>query len=365
MTRLAAAASAALSTAVAFGEPIDDAFAPFAGAKDIPGAVSAEMHAPDEPYFSCVGYADIAARRPMSPDTLFWIASNTKGVAAALFLTFLDEGKVSLSDPVEKYLPEFAGVRVADKSAPGGLRPPKTKPTLRHVLSHTSGLPFFPKMPIDQWPMRLLASKAAKTPLLHDPGAKYKYSNWGIDVAMAVVETIGGKTWDVLLQERILGPLGMKDTTFFPTDEQMSRLATPYIFGKDGMKASTVDQFQYPYSLHTRYPEAGGGLFSTPRDMIRFFGMVASRGIAPSGERILSEAAVDEWLRKQTPDGVKNLYSFGMVTDGSALSHGGAYSTYGEANVSNGWAKLFFVQMRGGNSRTKALRKAWDGATKR
>ncbi len=355
---------AAVSAVACAAGTVEEAFAPYDKATDIPGAVSAEVTFPDEPRFACTGYADIKAKRPMTPDSLFWIASNTKGVAAALLLTFVDEGKISLSDPVEKYLPEFARIRVADKSAPGGSRPPKTKPTIRQILSHTSGLPFFPKMPIDQWPMRLLASIAADTPLAHAPGAKYCYSNWGIDVAMAVVEVVGRKPWDVLLQERILGPLGMKDTTFFPSDEQMSRLALPYTL-KPGSpaKAGVVDQFQYPYSLHTRYPEAGGGLFSTPRDMIKFFGMVAARGTGPDGKRILSESAIDEWLKKQTPDNIKNSYSFGMNTNGKSLSHGGAYATYGESDVASGSARLYFVQLCGGNERTRARRAAWGRAT--
>ncbi len=360
MLAFLAAASAALCAAAT----IEEAFAPFDKATDIPGAVSAEVSFPGEPHFACTGYADIAAKRSMTPDTEFWVASNTKGMAAALFLTFVDEGKISLSDTVEKYIPEFAKIRVADKSAPGGSRPPKTKPTIRQLLSHTSGLAFFPKMPIDQWPMRLLASIAAETPMPNDPGTKYCYSNWGIDVAMAVLEVVSGKTWDILLQERILDPLGMKDTTFFPSDEQMSRLALPYILKANAPATpSVVDQFQYPYSLHTRYPEAGGGLFSTPKDMIKFFGMIAARGKGPDGKRILSEAAIDEWLKKQTPDDIKNSYSFGMNTNGSVLWHGGAYGTGGESNVANGKARLFFVQLRGSNERTKALRAAWENAT--
>lgn len=335
----------------------------YADSTDLPGLVSGIMSADGTVTIDCFGYADIKSRRRMRPDTLFWIASNTKGIAAALFLTVLDEGKVGLDDPVEMYLPEFAGIRVADKDAPGGVRAPKSKPTVRQLLSHTSGLSFFPKMPIDQWPVRLLADKAAKTPLQSDPGTRYAYSNWGIDCAMAIVESICGKTWDVLLKERILDPLGMTDTTFFPTEEQMARLAKIYVV-KDGEAPKlfpSVDQFQWPYSLRTRYPEAGGGLFSTATDMVRFFGMLAHGGIAADGRRILSEKAMVEWCRKQTPASVKDSYSFGMGVDpvDCFIAHGGAYGTFGAAN----WAKhdvhVYMVQMLGESRLYDERKNAW------
>ena len=331
-------------------------------AHELPGYVGAVAGRDGKVVFDVQGVADLATRRPMTPDTLFWAASNTKGVAAALMLTVVDEGKVSLDDPVEKYLPAFADFKVADQTVPGGVRPPKTRPTVRQVLSHTSGLAFFPSMPIDRWTVQELAKMAAEQPQPADPGTAYRYSNWGIDVAMAIVETVSGRPWNELLQARILDPLGMKDTTFFPTEDQLARLATAYRL-KDGEAPQPilVDQFQQPYTLPTRRAEAGGGLFTTPRDFIRFLRMLAADGVAPDGKRILSEQAMAEWTRKQTPPGVWNNYSFGMGVNpkGRSLSHGGAYQTFGEANLRTGVARLYFVQFAGQTDASKRRARDW------
>ena len=347
------------------GETVESVLKRYAESTDVPGAVSVVATAQGEPRFVSVGYADIATKRKITPDSLFWIASNTKAMAAAVLLTLVDEGKVSLDDSVEKYLPEFAQLKVQDRQAPGGTRPAASKPTIRQILSHTSGLAFFPQMPIDQWPMRLLATKAAQTPQPADSGTVYRYSNWGIDVAMAVVEVVTGNAWDLELKRRILDPLGMKDTTFFPTDEQLSRLAVTYRLGSTAPKSMNVDQFQYPYSLHTRYPEAGGGLFSTPRDFIRFFQMIAAKGVTREGRRILSEKMVAEWTKKQTPACISTSYSFGLNVqpDRGCVNHGGAYQTFGEANLKTGIARIYFVQIVGENASSKARSAAWHAVT--
>lgn len=338
---------------------IRNALAPFAEEGKIPGIVSVVWKDGTE-WTDCVGFADLASRRPMTPNTLFWIASQTKAIGAVTFLTLLDEKRVSLDDLVENYLPEFATVRVKEGTS---TREPKSKMTLRQLLSHTSGLPFFPEMPIDGRPVRLLASIGAKTPLESDPGTQYRYSNWGIDVAMAVLEVVTGQPFEKIMKERVLNPLDMRDTTFFPNDEQMARLATSYRFDNGKPIAITVDQLQFPYSLHTRYTEAGGGLFATPVDLLKFYAMLANGGTGINGKRILSPETFAELTRKQTPPGVSANYSFGLSVVGSTVSHGGAYQTWGEANGSEKSVRLYLVQYSGGNADTAACRKAWDQVT--
>ena len=127
----------------------------------------------------CFGYADVAAKMPMSADTVGWLASNTKAIACALVLSYVEEGKLALDEPISRYLPEWKGEKV---------------PTLRQCMSHTSGLKFFPEMPIDRRPVQLLSRLAAKSERVAAPGEKYQYSNWGIDVAMACVEAVAGAT---------------------------------------------------------------------------------------------------------------------------------------------------------------------------
>lgn len=331
---------------------IGEAMAPFAGdgTNRMPGAVSAVADAEGRVTFDCVGYADLAAKRPMRPDSLFWIASNTKGVAAATFLTVVDEGKIGLDDPVAKHLPGF-----------------HAKVTVRQVLSHTSGLPFFFDMPIDDRPVSLLAQLAARTKLGSEPGTKYEYSNLGIDVAMAVMEAVTGEPFEKTMRKRILEPLGMYDTTFRPTAEQLARLVTFYrVDEKGALREKAVDQLTEPYDLDGRYPEAGGGLFSTPADMIRFFRMVAQGGVTPEGRRLISEASMAEWFRKQTPEGVADSYSFGMCVwpKSGTISHGGSGGTQGCANWKKKTAKLLFIQLHGDLPARAKLTDAWNGATK-
>ena len=287
----------------------------------------------------CFGYADVAEKTPMTADTVGWLASNTKAIACALVLSYVEEGKLDLNAQVSRYLPEWKGENV---------------PTLRQCMSHTSGLKFFPEMPIDRRPVQLLSRLAAQSERVAAPGEKYQYSNWGIDVAVACVEAVTGQPWEVLLKERILDPLDMRDATFFPTEEQCSRMAKGYVLTDDkSAKEVAVNQFQYPYSLHSRYPEAGGGLFGSPMDMIKFFAMVANGGVGLNGKRVLKPETVALWFEKQTPECVEEDYSFGarVSKDRQMMSHGGAWSTWGCAYRESGVARVFFVQYAGGESK--------------
>ena len=288
----------------------------------------------------CFGLADVAAQRPMTADTVGWLASNTKAIACALVLSYVEEGTLALDEPISRYLPEWrdAGAKV---------------PTLRQLMSHTSGLPFFPEMPIDRRPMLLLSRMGAAAGTASAPGEKYLYSNWGIDVAAACVEVVTGLPWEVPLKERILDPLDMRDATFHPSPDQCARLAKGYVLTDDQpARETTVAQLQYPYSLPGRYPEAGGGLFGTPMDMIKFFAMVADGGVGLNGRRVLKAETVDLWFEKQTPADVAERYSFGaqVSEDGRMMSHGGAWSTWGCAYRKSGVARVFFVQRAGGES---------------
>ena len=319
-----------------------------------PGHVSVEWK-DGKAVWTVEGYLDIDARTPMRKDALFWAASNTKGIAAALVLTYVDEGKIDLDAPVEQYFPQWSEIMVVEKAKDGTekRRPPKRKPTVRHVLSHMSGLAFFPQMPIDQYSVQELVDMAVKQGLRTDPGVKYRSSNWGIDIAVAIVEKVGGRPWEVLLQERVLDPLGMKGATFWPTKEEQARIVVPYHFPKGGRKpirGNGVNQFgPNVENRETRHAEAGGGLYATADDFMRFFYMVANHGVGMDGRRILSERVCREWYRRQTPSHAKTSYSFGMVTDyeKGEISHGGAYATFGAANWRTKTFRVKLVQKCG------------------
>lgn len=319
----------------------------------VPGVVVASSNArKGEAEFYCEGFADIASGRKMTPDTLFWMASNTKAVAAALVLMFVDDGLLALDDPAEKFIPSWAKIKAAKR------------PTVRMLLSHQSGLSFFPAFEgepfkIDVRPVAALAEVAAERPLDHEPCTKYLYSNWGIDTAMAILERISGRKFEDLMAERIFRPLGMNDSYFFLGEKELARLATSYTISADKAPvAQTVDQCIYPYGREGRFAEAGGGLFSTPRDMDRFFRMIAANGVTPSGERLISEASMDEWFTPQAKINDVSTYSFGMEVsaDRSCLAHGGAYWTHGRANRVTGDAVSLFVSIVGENAGLDKLR---------
>ena len=351
-----------LCCGLAYASPVGDAIGPYVDGGELPGAVSVVVDAKGKATVDCRGYADLEAKTPMRPDSLFWLASNTKAIAAATLMTLVDEGKVNLDDPVSKYLPEFADVKVAAKDGP---RAPVRPMTVRMTLSHMSGLPFFPGMPIDKRPIAELAHLAATTPLAADPGERYAYSNWGIDVAMAVVEKVTGRSFAAVMKERILDPLGMKDATFVPSEEQMTRLAKSYRLS-DNLKPREIKiaQFRYPYTDPTREPEGGGGLFGTADDLCRFFRMLAAGGTAPDGRRILSEQAVREMTRRQTPDRPKiTSYGFGLNVKPNCVGHGGAYGTYAAFDPQTKAVRVLCISMSGTTKQRTAFQAAWNKAS--
>src|SRR5438132_2566713 len=162
----------------------------------------------------------------MTVDTLFWIASMTKPITGAAILMLPDEGKLNVADPVANYLPEFAN-----------LKTPSGKPanlTITQILTHTSGLGEAPAAEAqkahtlaDLVPLWLAA------PMQYEPGSQWKYTQSGINAAARIVEVVSGMSFDAFLQKRLFDPLGMRDTTFYPTDEQRARLVTAYAKNKE------------------------------------------------------------------------------------------------------------------------------------
>ncbi|HCD35007.1 MAG TPA: hypothetical protein DER01_21560, partial [Phycisphaerales bacterium] len=171
------------------------------------------------------GYADLQTKQPLQSDALFWIASMSKPITGFAFMMLVDEGKVSLDDPVSKYIPQMNHLWVVKEKddATMSLTRQKTPITLRHLLSHTSGLPFLSPL---QWhdlsglSLENAVISFTMNPLQFEPGTKYSYSNQGIDTVGRVIEIVSGMSYEAFLQTRIFDPLGMKDTTFFPTKEQ-------------------------------------------------------------------------------------------------------------------------------------------------
>jgi CubicO group peptidase (beta-lactamase class C family) len=347
------------------------ALQPFVDRQELAGAVTLVADKDKVLSLDTVGYADVAAKKPMRPDTVFWIASQSKSITAAALMILVDAGKVSLDDPIEKYLPEFKDqwVAVEQDKEHMLLKRPARRITVRQALSHTSGLPFRSAMEqptLDGLPLRDTVRSHAMTPLQSEPGTKFLYSNAGINTAARIIEVVTSMSYEAFLDERLLRPLGMKDTTFWPNDEQLKRLAKAYKpnAAKTGLEETTIGQLTYPLNNRHRYPMPAGGLFSTAEDVGRFCQMVLNGGTF-HGQRILSEDAIAQMTRKQTGDALKEAYGLGWSTGGKAFGHGGALSTNMTIDPKRGLITVFHVQHAGflgnGNQSQAAFRKAAEG----
>ena len=344
-------------------DSISEAVKPYVDQGVFPGLISVTADKDGALTVESVGFANVESKTPMTMDSVFWIASMTKGVVAAGLLILVDEGLVDLDAPVETYLPEFANVRVEEPGENGvsTLRPPKSKQTVRQVMCHMGGLRFItPTMDrygIDVFPARALATSMVDVPLFADPGTQFSYSNLGIDVGAAIIESVTGFPFEDYLKKRIFDPLKMYDTSFWLTEDQNKRLVTPYKVLDGRCIPDTTSALFYPFTdRQHRFAEGGGGLFSTPRDIIKFYQMIAGKG-QYRGTRILSEEAIKIMATKQTPEDCDQPYSVGMWTDGEWIWHGGALGTEGRANIETGEARIYMVQLT--SSVDPKIKEAW------
>jgi CubicO group peptidase (beta-lactamase class C family) len=334
-------------------KPVASVLQPFVDRHALAGAVTLVADKDRVLDLEAVGFADIANNTHMGTDALFWIASQSKPITAVALMMLVDEGKVGLDDPVERYVREFGDLWVVEERHKERmvLKRPAQRITVRHVLSHTSGLPFasaLERPTLDVLTLRDGARSYAITPLLFEPGSKYQYSNAGINTAGRIIEVVSHMSYEDFLQKRLFDPLGMKDTTFWPNKEQLHRLAKSYRPNKDrtDLEEIKIGQLQYPLSDRRRQPMPAGGLFSTSRDVGRFCQMMLNRGTF-EGKRYLSENAVKEMTRKQTGPGINDNYGLGWSTGGGGFGHGGAYSTNMSVDTKRGLIFVYMVQHAG------------------
>jgi CubicO group peptidase (beta-lactamase class C family) len=327
---------------------------PFVDRHELAGAVALVADKDKVVSVETVGFADIAAGKPMKADSVFWIASQSKGMTAAAVMMVVDEGKIALDDPVEKYLPEFRGqMLIAGK---GGdkvkLKKPSHPITIREVLSHVSGLPFrsaVEQPTLDALPLADAVKSYSKTPLQTEPGTHYQYSNAGINTAARIIEVVTKTKYEDFMDERLFKPLGMTDTTFWPNEDQIARLAKSYRPNetKDDLVEFPFGQLLYPLNDHSkRFPMPAGGLFSTAQDTACFCQMLLNRGRL-NGRRYLSEAAFKELTTRQTPNSIKNSYGLGLAVGSDWFGHGGAHATNMEIRPAKGIVMIWMVQHGG------------------
>ncbi len=330
------------------------ALQPFVDRHELAGAVALVVDRDKVLAVETAGFEDIGAGKAMRPDALFWIASQSKPMTATAVMMLVDEGKIALDDPVEKHLQEFRGqmLQVEKDADHTLLRKPGHPITIREVLSHMSGLPFKSALEtptLDSLPLAAAVRSHAMTPLVTEPGTHYAYANAGINTAARILEVVSKMKYEDFMRTRLFEPLGMKDTTFWPTEEQAARVAKSYRpnEAKTNLKETTVDQLIYPLTDTThRFPMPAGGLFSTAQDTGVFCRMML-RGGELDGRRYLSEAAFKELTKRQTPGSVKESYGLGFAIGGDYFGHGGAYSTNMEIRPAQGLALVWMVQHAG------------------
>jgi CubicO group peptidase (beta-lactamase class C family) len=386
-SRIAAALVVAATLAVSAEDPklpgIGAAMQDLVSKQEIPGAVTVVVAKDRVLHLEATGSADLATKRPMTPDTLFWIASMTKPVTGVAILMLQDEGKLKVSDPVAKYLPGFAG-----------LKTPSGKPadlTITQILTHTSGLGEATG-PAAQQAKTLadLEKLWLAAPMQYEPGTQWKYTQSGINAASRIVEVISGKTFDVFVQERIFAPLGMKDTTFYPTSAQRQRLVTAYAKNKDTGALEVVPP-RPDFGPRDRPPQGNGGLYSTGPDYARFARMLLNGGTL-DGKRYLSADAMTFLTTSQTGDlptgffqtadrgshGANYVWGLGtcilktphdgvasMLSPGT-YGHGGAWGTQAWIDPAKGVAYILMIQRSGlPNSDGSDIRLAFQQAAAR
>ena len=340
--------------------------------KEIAGAVTLVVSPDRVLHLNAAGHADIAANVPMREDHLFWIASMTKPLTGVSVMMLQDEGKLSVEDPVGKYIPELKDLKTKDGKS--------HTVTIRHILTHTAGLG---EATGDQERVAtrladLIPHYAAK-PLAFEPGSKWAYSQSSINTAARIVEIVSGKSFDQFLQDRLCGPLGMKNTTFYLSEDQGRRLAKSYRLTNGKLEESRIFMLQgHEPTSRNRYPAANGGLFSTARDYGRFCQMLLNNGnldnkqyLKPESVKYISSVLSGEVKTGFTEGNawglgfcvVRNPQGVSEALSPGSFGHGGAYGTQAWIDPHKKLAYVLMVQRANfPNSDNSDVRKAFQAS---
>ena len=348
-----------------------DALQEYVESGQLPGAISV-LYKDGVQETCCIGYADVESKRPITMNSAFMQCSQTKGFCGVTIAKLVEEGRLSLEDPVSKYLPEFETlwVRVEKSDSVIVLNKAKNVLTVRMVMNHTGGFPFEVSVKRREargggWSggarVRQVASVAAETMLRFEPGTNVRYSNTGIDIGAAIVEIITGMRWEDYLKKEVLDPLGMKDTWFWPTDKQIENKIELYEY-QENAPAVWVEEMaweQRPYNDDHVFASAGAGLWTTANDQLKFYKMLMNLGLGDNGARILKEETVKNLLAVSTRPAELGGYSLGLTapvedTEDSWFGHGGAWGTNCSVNYHKKELRMWVVQRAGGPQPWKA-----------
>jgi CubicO group peptidase (beta-lactamase class C family) len=360
---------------------IDKVLQQYVDENRIAGAVGYVLQDGKPIYERAVGWADKEAGTRMAPDTIFRIASQTKAITSAAILILMEEGKLNLTDPVSRYIPTFAGSKVAvRKEGAVEIVPAKRPILIRDLLTHTAGISYGTDPTVSAeyqakglgpaagygWftadkdePICVTMERLGTLPFVAQPGEAWVYG-YNTDILGCIVEKASGTPLDEFVRTRITGPLGMKDTVFFLTPAQRGRLAAVYTGAPDGtvVRAPDGPRGQGTYVDGPRKSVAGGaGLLSTAQDYARFLEMIR-RGGAIDGVRILSPRTVALMTTNQigtlhSPNGLG--FGFGFETtdrfgangldSAGAYGWSGAYSSTSRVDPESHLVICFMVQV--------------------
>lgn len=349
-------------------------------ARDLSGAVTVVVAKDKIVHCEATGLANLAKNEPMRPDSLFWIASMTKPITGVAVLMLQDDGKLNIADPVAKYIPEFAGLKTPS-GQPANL-------TIAQIMTHTSGMGDVDRAVAAQ--ERTLADLIPlflAVPMQDEPGAKWRYTQSGINTAARIVEIAGGLPFDVFLQKRVFDPLGMTNTTFYPPRKPAAHRVVAYTKSRT---TGALEAAPPPsaYGIEGRVPMGNGGLFSTGPDYARFCQMLLAGG-SLDGKRYLSPESMKLLTTVQTGDlptgflqssesGNRGAnYGWGIGTcilraphpgvaamlSAGTYGHGGAWGTQAWIDPVRGVAYILMVERPDiGNSDGSEFRRAFQQA---
>ena len=276
--------------------------------KQIAGAVTILARHGKVVDYRTYGQRDMASGAPMTKDTIFRDYSMTKPVTGVAMMILYEKGKWLPSDPIAKYVPEFAHLKVFNGMDADGkpiLVDPDHQPTMHELMSHTAGLTygFFGDTPVDKMyrdanlfdskDLHEFIEKLSKLPLLYQPGEGWTYS-MSMDVEGYIVEKLSGQSLPDFIMDHIYKPLGMRDADFYVPANKRSRFAAVYTTGKNGeLVQAAADPAGKPtdYAAEPGMPSGGGGMVSTGADYYRFADMLRNKGEL-DGKRIISPASI-------------------------------------------------------------------------
>ena len=279
----------------------------------LPNAVTFIAHNGQIVHHKAYGYRNIEEQIPLQKNDIFRMASQTKAITSVALMTLFEEGKFLLDDPIERYIPEFAHPQVLETFNEADTtyttRDAKRPITIRHLLTHTSGIHYgilgggqgsmmyakehIPAVnSLENITCEEVVKRIAKMPLMFDPGDKYQYG-MNTDVIGYLIEVLSGKKLDVFITERVLRPLGMNDTYFYLPQSEANRLVTLYSSTPKGMVVNSNPSYQtYPVNGAKTFLSGGAGLCGPIEDYARFCQMMLNHGTF-NGAKILSRKTVD------------------------------------------------------------------------